>query len=85
MSACVEDDGMPNHQVTRFQADAPSNAASTTVCVTWAGSAKPWATVFATAVPVTAPAKFSTAASSTAVRIGSTPVETTVAMALAAS
>ena len=41
--------------------------------------------VFATAVPVTAPKKLSTPARNTAVRIGRTPVETTVAMAFAAS
>ena len=50
-----------------------------------AASAKPVAMVFATAVPVMAPPKLSTAAISTAVRIGSTPVETTVAIAFAAS
>ena len=71
--------------VMRFHADAPISAASTTVCVTSAGSAKPDAMVFATAVPVTAPKKLRTPAMRTAVRMGSTPVETTVAMALAAS
>jgi hypothetical protein len=41
--------------------------------------------VFATAVPVIAPTKFSTPANMTAVRTGSTPVDTTVAIAFAAS
>ena len=41
--------------------------------------------VRATAVPEMAPAKLRTAASMTAVRMGKTPVDTTVAMAFAAS
>jgi len=85
ISACDELDGIPYHQVIRFQMHAPMSAASTTLCVTIVGSAKPDAMVLATAVPVIAPTKFSTPAMSTAVRIGSTPVETTVAMAFAAS
>ncbi len=64
---------------------APNSAPSTTVCETMAGSAKPEAMVLATAVPVTAPTKLQRPAMSTAVRIGRTPVETTVAMAFAAS
>jgi len=86
MSACDELDGMPYHHVIKFQVIAPSSAASTTVCVTMvAGSANPEAIVFATAVPVIAPAKLNTPAISTAMRIGRTPVETTVAIAFAAS
>jgi hypothetical protein len=85
MSACEDELGMPYHQVMRFQAIAPARAASTTCWVTIAGSANPEAIVLATAVPVTAPTKLSTPAMSTAVRMGSTPVETTVAIALAAS
>ena len=85
MSACDELDGMPYHQVIRFQAHAPTSAESTTVCVTSPGSAKPDAIVFATAVPVIAPKKLRIPARMTAVRIGRTPVETTVAIALAAS
>jgi hypothetical protein len=76
---------MPYHQVMRFQTQAPSSAASTTDWVTMAGSAKPVAMVLATAVPVMAPTKLRMPAMITAVRTGSTPVETTVAMALAAS
>ena len=84
-SACDDDEGMPNHQVMRFQSEAPRSAARTTAWVTLEVSAKPEAMVLATAVPVTAPPKFNAAASSTAVRMGRTPVDTTVAMALAAS
>ena len=76
---------MPYHQVMRFHAQAPRSAARTTVWVTSIGSAKPCAIVLATAVPVIAPTKLSVPAMKTAVRIGSTPVDTTVAMALAAS
>jgi hypothetical protein len=64
---------------------APTSAASTTTCVTSPGSAKPVAIVVATAVPVTAPTKLKSAATIVAVRIGRTPVETTVAIAFAAS
>ena len=85
MSACDELEGMPNHQVMRFHMLAPTSAASTTGWVTMAGSANPDAIVFATAVPSMAPPKLSTAAINTAVRTGSTPVETTVAIAFAAS
>jgi hypothetical protein len=85
ISACDELDGMPNHHVNRFQKHAPHSADSTTTWLTSFGSAKPAAMVLATAVPVSAPVKSSAAASSTAVRTGKTPVETTVAIALAAS
>jgi len=64
---------------------APSNAASTTVWLTTAGSAKPEAMVLATAVPAMAPTKLKAPATMTAVRKGKTPVDTTVAIALAAS
>ena len=64
---------------------APMSAERTTVWVTIAGSAKPDAIVLATAVPVTAPKKLRRPARMTAVRIGRTPVETTVAIAFAAS
>ena len=76
---------MPYHHVMMFQMHAPMRAASTTSCVTMAGSVKPLAMVRATAVPEMAPAKLRTAASMTAVRMGKTPVDTTVAMAFAAS
>ena len=76
---------MPNHQVMMFHTEAPISAASTTPWVTMAGSAKPVAMVLATAVPVIAPTKFKMPARKTAVRMGSTPVDTTVAIAFAAS
>ena len=85
MSACDELEGMPNHHVMRFHTHAPTRAASTTCCVTIAGSANPEAIVLATAVPPMAPKKFNIPAQMTAVRTGSTPVETTVAIAFAAS
>ena len=68
-----------------FHALAPTSAARTTTCVTIAGSVNPDAIVFATAVPAAAPTKFRMPAIVTASPIGSTPVETTVAMAFAAS
>ena len=43
--ACEELDGIPYHQVIRFQAEAPRSAASTTAWVTSAGSANPVAMV----------------------------------------
>src|SRR5512133_273303 len=85
INACEELDGIPYHHVIRFQMLAPINTAKTIVCVTSVGSVNPLAMVLATAVPVSAPTKLKTAATSTAVRSGKTPVETDVAMALAAS
>ena len=64
---------------------APISADNTTDCVTTWGSVKPLEMVLATAVPITAPTKLKMPAMMTAVRMGSTPVDTTVAMALAAS
>ena len=58
---------------------------ATVTRVTASGSTTPLPTDLATAVPETAPRKFMTAAISTAVRGDITRVETTVAMALAAS
>src|SRR5688500_18225150 len=74
MSACDELDGMPHHQVSRFQTIAPMSAANTTSCVTSLVSAKPEAMVLATAVPKIAPMKLKMPAMNTAVRTGSTPV-----------
>ena len=50
--ACEELDGMPKYQVNRFQRLAPSKAATTTVCVTAAGSTMPSAIILATPTPV---------------------------------
>src|SRR6478735_628653 len=85
ISACEELEGMPHHQVSKFQIQAPSSAASTTVWLTTAGLANPEAIVLATAVPAIAPTKLKQPATITAVCNGTTPVDTTVAIALAAS
>ena len=85
-SACDEDEGRPNHQVTRFQMIAPSRAAQTTVGLTTSGTISPLETVFATAVPTTnAARKLNEAAQSTAKRGDRTRVATTVAIELALS
>src|SRR5262245_47435932 len=83
--ACDELDGMPKYQVNRFQAMAPTRAPATTTWVIVVGSAIPLEMVVATLSEMNAPAKLHTAASNTAVRPGSTPVDTTVATALAVS
>ncbi len=41
MSACEDEQGMPNHHVNRFQAMAPSNAAMTTASVVVSTSTRP--------------------------------------------
>ena len=64
---------------------APNSAPATTVWVTDLGSAMSPPMVLATPTLKNAPTKLQTAASKTAVRPGSTLVETTVATALAAS
>src|SRR5690606_35798681 len=81
------EDGRPNHQVIRFQAMPPSSAhrmtweeASTTSVLMM-----PVAMVAATAVPISAPTRFITAASETAAPGESTLVATTVAIELAVS
>ncbi len=69
----------------RFQVIAPSSAASSVWFVTWPRSMIPFPTVFATAVVTNAPARFATAAISTASRGESARVETEVATAFAVS
>src|ERR687884_1280605 len=85
ISACDELDGSPNHQVARFQAIAPIRPANTTVVVIAPGSTIPDATVAATFSEMKAPAKFSTAESSTANRGDMARVDTDVAIAFAVS
>src|SRR5437899_7272516 len=85
ISACEELDGRPRHHVIRFQAIAPSSAASTVVVVARPGSMIPLATFFATAVVTKAPARFATDATSTASRGDIALVETEVATAFAVS
>ena len=87
MRACDEDDGIPNHQVMRFHAIAPSRAAATTSNPSVEGvtSMMPLPTVFATPSERKAPIKLPIAAISKAVRAFSALVATEVAIAFAAS
>src|ERR671937_2245061 len=85
ISACDELDGRPNHHVRRFQAIAPASAAMSVCCVARFASMSPFATFFATAVVTKAPAKFATAATSTATRGVTARVPTEVAIAFAVS
>src|SRR5256886_14490246 len=85
ISACDELDGRPRHHVIRFQAIAPSSAASTVVVVARPGSMIPLAMFFATAVVTKAPARVATDATRTARRGDNARVETDVAAAYAVS
>src|SRR5919202_1819406 len=85
ISACEELDGRPSHQVRRFQAIAPARAATSVCCVARFASMSPLATFFATAVVTNAPARFATAAISTATRGVTARVPTEVAIAFAVS
>src|SRR5208283_4275119 len=85
ISACDELDGRPNHHVNRFHAMAASSAQTRISDVAILASTRPEAMVFATAVPMKAPARLVTAASMTAWRGVNTLVATTVAMELAVS
>src|ERR671931_2454973 len=85
ISAWDELDGRPNHHVRRFHAIAPKSAASTVCCVARFASMRPLATFFATAVVTKAPARFATAAISTATRGVTARVPTEVAIAFAVS
>ena len=86
ISACDELDGMPNHQVTTFQAIAPISAPKTTWWSTTPGSAIPLPTVAAT---LRWKMKIATTLKKAAKTIACcgfrTPVETTVAIEFAAS
>src|SRR5207302_8777419 len=85
ISAWLELDGNPKYHVTRFHTMAATSAEMTSVCVDSSGGMMPLPTVVATAVPDSAPTKFSTPAISTARPGESTRVATTVAIALAVS
>src|SRR5437868_8361169 len=85
MSAWLELDGNPNNQVTMFQMNAARTALSTVPIVTTPVSTRPLPTVVATAPPKSAPVRLKNAAIPIACRGVSTLVETTVAIALAAS
>src|SRR5689334_15147217 len=86
MRACDELDGMPHHQVTKFQAMAPISAPKTTWWSTASGCAMPLPTVAAT---LRWKMKIATTLKNAAKTIAccgfSTPVETTVAIEFAAS
>ena len=90
MSACEDDDGIPNHHVMRFQTIAPTMADSTMTRPRWVLRASvmsmiPLPMVSATSVPSMAPTRLNPAAMIRAARGVSARVETEVAMALAAS
>ena len=87
MRAWDDDEGMPRHHVTRFQAIAPSSApAQTAMPVPPIGtSMMSLPMVWATRTPTNPPRRFITAASARAIRGVSERVETEVAMALEAS
>ena len=85
ISACEDDEGSPNHQVTRFQTIAPIRPAKTVISVTVAALTIPVAIVAATASDRKAPTKFSVAAISTASRGGMARVDTDVAIEFAVS
>jgi hypothetical protein len=83
--ACDEDDGRPNHHVTRFQAMAPIRPPKMTAVVIAPASTMPSAIVAATFTEMNAPTKLSSAAITTAIFGVSAPVAIVVAMALAVS
>ena len=86
LSACEELLGMPQYQVTKFQAMAPIRAPNTTCASTTPASAMPLPTVAATLRwKMKIAMKLKNAANNTACAGFKTPVETTVAMELAAS
>src|SRR4051812_23832387 len=79
ISACEDDEGKPNHQVTRFHAIAPTSPANTVNSVTEPASTMPLAIVAATDSDRNAPTKFSADAMATAKRGDSARVDTEVA------
>ncbi|MNZ85145.1 hypothetical protein D3C78_1039240 [compost metagenome] len=87
INACEDEEGIPNHQVIRFQAIADMSAAITisTPLDSSAGFATPLPIVAATPVNVIAPTKFMTAARMMATLGLSARVDTEVAIAFAVS
>src|SRR5262249_10650971 len=85
MSACDEEDGTPNHHVTRFQVIAPTSPAKITVGVMAPELTMPVAAVAATLIEMSAPTKLSAPAIPTAIFGLSAPVAMVVAIALAVS
>jgi len=73
ISACEDEEGMPNHQVMTFQAIAPTSAPNTTTWSATSGSMMPLPTVLATCRPKNRNAmKLKNAAQITASRRGAT-------------
>jgi hypothetical protein len=85
ISAWLELEGSPSHHVRRFHTIAPSSAQRIVDIVITSGSTIPLPMVDATAVPMSAPVRLKNAARVIAWRGVSTFVDTTVAIALAAS
>src|ERR1700753_41698 len=85
IKAWDEEDGIPNHQVARFQLIAPISPRRMMIAVTAADSTIPSAIVAATESEMKAPTKLRTAAIETATLGGSAPVAIVVAIALAVS
>src|SRR3954453_14583967 len=83
--ACEEDDGIPNHHVTRFQLIAPIKPAKTSLGVTTSALTIPLAPVAATVIEMKAPTKFRLAAMPTPTRGLSAPVAIVDDMDLAVS
>src|SRR5436305_8049367 len=80
ISAWLELEGNPPHQVVMFQANAASSADSTVAEVTTLVSTNPLPIVDATAPPNSAPVRLNTAAIAIACRGVRTLVDTTVAI-----
>ena len=90
MRACDEEDGRPNHQVSRFQPMAPMSAAATddqalVPCGRLDDALADGRGDLAEAETVTPPSRLATAAIARATRGVRARVETEVAIALAAS
>jgi hypothetical protein len=85
MSAWLELDGNPNHHVAMFQTEAAITAQRTVDIVTTLVSTSPLTIVEATAPPSSTPVRLKNAAMAIALRGVRARVETTVAIALAAS
>ena len=86
ISACDDDDGIPNHQVITFHAVAPTSAPNSTYWSTTQASMTPRPMVLATASPKNRNAmKLKNAAQATANCGRSTRVDTMVAIEFAAS
>src|SRR5207249_10927697 len=85
MSARLELEGKPNHHVMMFHTNAAMTTQSIVDIVTTLVSTSPLPIVEATAPPRSAPVRLKNAAIAIALRGVRTRVETTVAIALAAS